>query len=137
MCKNVCNLCPNLIISTAVTFTGGNLVVTIPDGSYINNQKYCIIVAQSIPSATTVNAPVLVQIGTGTQLYQVLKCNCRPLTACGLRSRRKYSMRLETTPSTAIFRLLGDVCCPSNDLASVNGTAPVTTAPETSNVAAK
>ena len=137
MYKNVCNLCPNLIISTAVNFTGGNLVVTIPEGTYENNHKYCIIVAQSIPSTATVSAPVLVQIGTGTELYQVLKCNCRPLTACGLRSRRKYSTRLETNATTAVFRLLGNVCCPSNELASVNGTSPVATAPEAANITTK
>lgn len=126
MCNNNCKLCDKFIISTAVTFTDGNLVVTIPAGSYLNNNKYFIVIAQNIPNTTTVNAPVVIQIGTGTQLYSVVKKNCRPLTASSVRSRRKYSTCLETTPTTAVFRLLGDICCPTNNLPSVNGTALTT-----------
>ncbi len=68
-CKNVCKLCNHLVLSTAIAFTGGNLVVTIPEGSYNNGEKYCIVLAQSIPNATTITAPVMIQIGTGTTLY--------------------------------------------------------------------
>lgn len=51
-CKNVCKLCNHLVISQSVAFTGGNLVVTLPAGSYSNGEKYCIVIAQSIPEAT-------------------------------------------------------------------------------------
>ena len=130
-CKNVCRLCDKLIISTAVAFTGGNLVITIPAGSYNNNCKYCIVVAQAIPATTTINAPVVIQIGTGAQLYPLTKCNCRPVTVCGIRTRTKYSVCVETTPTSAIFKMLGNPCCqPNNDLRSVNGTAPVAEAAE-------
>ena len=130
-CKNVCRLCDKLIISTAVAFTGGNLVITIPAGSYNNNCKYCIVVAQAIPATTTINAPVVIQIGTGAQLYPLTKFNCRPVTACGIRTRTKYSVCVETTPTSAIFKMLGNPCCqPNNDLRSVNGTAPVAEAAE-------
>jgi hypothetical protein len=105
-----------------VTFTGGNLVVTIPAGSYNNGEKYCIVVAQSIPDTTTINAPVVIQIGTGATLYPVSKKNCAQLTASGLRTRTKYAMRVHTSVDTATFRLLGDVCCvPTNNLRAVNG----------------
>ena len=130
-CRNICKLCPKLIISQAVVFTGGNLVITIPAGSYNNNCKYCIVVAQAIPATTTINAPVVIQIGTGAQLYPFTKCNCRPVTACGIRTRTKYSVCVETTPTSAIFKMLGNPCCqPNNDLRSVNGTAPVAEAAE-------
>ena len=66
-CKNVCKLCDKLVISTAVAFTNGNLVITIPACSYNNNEKYCIVIAQSIPTTTTIAAPVYIQIGTGTE----------------------------------------------------------------------
>ena len=67
-CKNVCKLCPNLIISQAVTFTAGTgLIINLPAGNYNDNQKYCIVVAQSIPAATTITAPVFVTIGAGTE----------------------------------------------------------------------
>lgn len=131
-CKNVCRLCDRLIISTAVAFTGGNLVITIPAGAYNDNCDYCIVVAQSIPIATTINAPVVIQIGTGTQLYPVNRCDCTPLTACGIRTRTKYRMRVETTITSAVFRLCGKAFCqPNNNLRSVNGTAPITTAVST------
>lgn len=125
-CKNVCKLCDKLIISTAVTFTAGTgLIITIPAGSYSDNCKYCIVVAQNIPATTTINAPVFIQIGTGTQLYPVNKCDCTQLAACGVRTRTKYSMCVETTPTSGTFKLLGKSCCqPNNNLRSINGTAP-------------
>ena len=125
-CKNVCKLCDKLIISTAVTFTAGTgLIITIPAGSYSDNCKYCIVVAQNIPATTTINAPVFIQIGTGTQLYPVNKCDCTQLAACGIRTRKKYSMCVETTPTSGTFKLLGKSCCqPNNNLRSINGTAP-------------
>ena len=126
-CKNVCKLCDKLIISTAVTFTAGTgLVITIPEGSYNDGCKYCLVVAQTIPAATTINAPVFIQIGTGTELYPVNKCDCTQLTACGIRTRTKYSMRVETSPTSGVFKLLGKPCCqPNNNLRSIDGTAPV------------
>ena len=125
-CKNVCKLCDKLIISTAVTCTAGTgLIITIPAGSYSDNCKYCIVVAQNIPETTTINAPVFIQIGTGTQLYPVNKCDCTQLAACGIRTRTKYSMCVETTPTSGTFKLLGKSCCqPNNNLRSINGTAP-------------
>lgn len=127
-CKNVCKLCDNLVISQAVTFTGGNLIINLPAGSYANNRKVCIIVAQAIPAATTINAPVYISIGTGTQLYPLVKRNCRQVTACGIRTRTRYSTCVETTATSGLFRMLGQPCCaPNNNLASINGTAPTTT----------
>lgn len=127
-CKTSCKLCNRLIISTAVAFTDGNLVITIPSGSYNDGEKYCIVVAQSIPDTTTINAPVVIQIGSGLVLYPVTKRNCAPLTASGVRTRTRYSMRVHTSVDTATFRLLGDVCCvPTNNLRAINGDGtPVT-----------
>ena len=75
-CKPVCKLCDNLVISQAVAFTGGNLEINLPAGSYKNGEKYCIVVAQTIPTTTTINAPVYITIGTGTELYPLTKRNC-------------------------------------------------------------
>lgn len=121
-CKPACKLCDRLVISQAVTFTGGNLIINIPAGSYNNNERYCIVVAQAIPAATTINAPVFVTIGTGTTLYPLDKCNCAQATACGIRSRTRYAVRVATTPTGGSFRLLGRTCCaPNNSLRSING----------------
>lgn len=126
-CKPVCRLCDNLVISAGVTFTGGNLIINLPANSFRNCDKVCIVVAQSIPATTTINAPVFVTIGTGTQQYPLVKKNCRQVTACGIRTRTRYSTCVETTPTGGLFRLLGNTCCaPNNNLRSINGTAPVT-----------
>ena len=125
-CKNMCRMCNKLIISTAVAFTGGNLVITIPEGSYRNNCKYCIVVAQKIPDTVTINAPVVIQIGSGPVLYPVTKRNCAPLTACSVRTRTRYATVVHTSADTGTFRLLGNVhCAPCNNLESINedGTA--------------
>lgn len=131
-CKNVCRLCDKLVISESITFTGGNLVVNLPAGIYSNNCKYCIILAQTIPTTTTIGAPVVFTIGTGTVQYPLVNRCCRPVTACGVRTRTKYSVCVETTATGANFRMLGNPACqPNNNLRSVNGTAPVVTTPAT------
>ena len=127
MCKPVCKLCNRLVISQSVTFSGGTLIINIPEGSYNDGEKYCIVVAQSIPSAATIGAPVVVTIGTGTTLYPLTKCNCAQATACNIRSRTRYAVCVSTTPTGGSFRMLGNVCCaPSSNLRAINGTTPVT-----------
>lgn len=131
-CKPVCRLCDNLVISQNVTFTGGNLIINLPAGSYGNNCKICIVVAQAIPSTTTINAPVFVTIGTGTQQYPLMRKNCRQATACNIHTRTKYCTCVETTPTGGLFQLLGNVCCcQNNNQRSINGTAPATSAQAT------
>ena len=126
-CKTVCKLCKRLIISTAVTYTAPNLIITIPAGSYEDGEKYCIVVAQRIPEETTITAPVFIQIGEGTQLYPLDRCDCSQATACNIRTRTRYSTRVVTDANTGSFRLLGNVCCaPNNDLESIDGTEPTT-----------
>lgn len=109
---------------------GGNLEINLPAGAYNNGEKYCIVVAQAIPDTTTINAPVYVTIGTGTTLYPLTKCNCAQVTACGIRTRTRYSVCVVTTPTGGSFRMLGQPCCaPNNNLASIDGgAAPAPTA---------
>ena len=125
-CKNVCKLCKNLVISQSLTFTAGTgLIINIPEGSYQDGCKYCIVVAQAIPTTTTISAPVFITIGDGTVLYPLDKCDCTQATACSIRTRTKYSTKVETTPTGGIFKLLGNVCCtPNNNLTAIDGTAP-------------
>lgn len=127
-CKPICKLCDKIRISTAVNVVGGNVVINLPAGAYNDGCKYCVIVAQNIPATAPVGANVLFTIGTGTVQYPLLNRCCRPVTVCSIRSRTKYSVTVETTPTSGIFRLLGNTCCnPCNNLLSINGTAPVTT----------
>ena len=128
-CKTSCKLCPRLIISSSVNFTDGNLIINLPAGNYNDCEKYCIVIAQSVPSTTTIAAPVVVTVGEGTQQYPLTKCNCAPVTACSIRTRTRYSVCVNTTATGGTFRLLGNPCCaPNNRLTSINGTAPETPA---------
>lgn len=127
-CKPVCSLCRNLVISSGVSFTGGNLIINIPANSFRNGDKVCIVVAQSIPTTTTINAPVYITIGTGTVLYPLTTRSCKQVTVCGIRARTKYCTCVVTSATGGTFRMLGQPCCsPNNQLASINGTAPATT----------
>lgn len=124
-CKNVCRLCDRLIISEAVTFAAGTLTVNLPAGSYTNGCKYCIVVAQTIPAATTITAPVVITIGDGTVEYPLVDRCCAQVTACALRTRTKYSTIVATDAGGGTFKLLGRACCaPNNALAAIDGTAP-------------
>lgn len=128
-CKNVCKLCDRFVLSESVTFAAGTLTINIPAGSYNNCEKYCIVVAQAIPDTTTINAPVVITIGTGTETYPLVKCDCSQVTACGIRTRTKYSVKVVTDATGGSFRILGKTCCaPNNNLRSINGTAPTTPA---------
>ena len=131
-CKNVCKLCPNLVISQSVNFTDGNLVIVIPSGTYENGRKICIVIAQSIPEATTITAPVMIQVGTGTTLYPLQNRCCAQVTASGIRTRTKYATRVATSATGGAFKMLGNpACSQSNNLTAINGTAPTADTPVT------
>lgn len=124
-CQNVCRLCPRLAISTAVAFTDGSLVITLPAASYDNGEKVCIVIAQAIPAETTINAPVVIQIGEGTEQYPLTTRCCAQVSACGVRTRTRYATRVVTSATGATFRMLGSpACTPNYNLPSIDGTAP-------------
>ena len=124
-----CRLCDRLIISQAVTFTAPNLIINLPAGAYQNCERYCIVVAQAIPDAPTINAPLFITIGDGTELYPLNQCNGVQATASGIRTRTRYATKVTTTATGGAFRLLGKICCyPTDSLTSIDGTAPAAAA---------
>ena len=124
-CNNVCKLCDRLIISRAVTFAADTLTINLPAGTYMDGCKYCIVIAQAIPAATTINAAVVITIGDGTEEYPLVGCDCAQLTACSLRTRTRYATRVVTNATGGSFRLLGRAACaPNNNLTGIDGTAP-------------
>lgn len=133
-CNKNCNrLCPNLIISTAVTLVtvGGTdtLLINIPAGTYQNGCKYCIVVAQSIPTTVPIGTPVAISIGGDTTtVYPVTNKCCAQITACAIRTRTRYPMCVSTTATGGTFKVLSGLSCASNNaLASLP--APTTTTP--------
>lgn len=124
-CKSVCQLCDRLVISQAVTFADGTLTINIPAGSYNDGCEYCIVVAQTIPVATTITAPVVITIGDGTEEYPLTNRCCAQVTACALRTRTRYKTVVSTSATGGVFKLLGRTCCaPNNNLTAIDGTAP-------------
>lgn len=125
MCNCTGKLCKRFILSQAVTFAGGTLTINLPAGSYANGCKYCIVIAQAIPAATTITAPVVITIGDGTEEYPLVNKCCAQVTACGLRTRTRYATVVSTDATGGTFKLLGRTCCsPDNRLAAIDGTAP-------------
>lgn len=115
-CKNVCRLCPNFIISTALAYdaTSNTLNITIPNNGYRRNDKVCIVVAQDMPTGTTLNALVNVVIEGST--FPLLRCNCSQVTAKEINTRTKYSTCVVTNTVSGAFKLLGKpyLCCPNS-----------------------
>ena len=132
MSCNTCRLCDRLVISQAVTFADDTLTINLPAGSYGNGCRYCIVVAQAIPAETTINAPVVVTVGTGTEEYPLTNKCCAPVTACAIRTRTRYPVVVSTTAAGGTFKVLGKLsCAPDNALASIDGTAPAAAGGET------
>lgn len=124
-CKNICRLCPHMVISQSVEYAEGVLTVNIPAGSYENCDKYCLVIAQAIPAGAIVGAPVVITIGEGTVTYPLLLCNGVQMTAGTLRTRTKYSTVVQTNTTGGSFRLLGKICFQqNNNLQAIDGTAP-------------
>ncbi len=49
-------------------------------------------------------------------------------TACSIRTRTKYSTRVETTSNSGVFKLLGRIACaPDNRLNAINGNGTLVT----------
>lgn len=120
-------LCPRFIISQAVTFADGTLTVNLPAGSYANGERYCIVVAQTIPAETTITAPVVITIGDGTVEYPLTNRCCAQVLASGLRTRTRYAVVVATDATGGTFNMLGNPCSmPDNSLAAIDGTAPTT-----------
>ena len=125
-----CQLCRNLVISTSVTVATvdgtDTLVIDIPTGVYANGCKVCLVIAQAIPTTATINMPVAVSIGGDTTtVYPIVGCNCVQITACAIRTRRKYPLKVSTNATSAVFRSLGNLSCAPN---TVLDAIPVTPA---------
>ena len=128
-CVRNCKLCPKFILSQTITFDGTSLVINLPQNAYGNGEKYCIVLAQSIPATTTINAPVVFTIGTGTVQYPFVNQDCTPIYASQLRTRTLYPTRVNTAVDSGVFKYIGRNCLPSNSTTTIQSipVEPVTT----------
>ena len=121
-CNLNCKICGQLIISESVLFdpTTNSLDITLPTPTtgetfpYVSGCKVCIVIAQAIPTSTTINAIVNIVIG-GTR-FPLLTCDCREVTACQIKTRTRYATKVVTSSVSGSFKLLSNLCCtrPSN-----------------------
>ena len=118
-CVQNCRLCPKFILSQTITFDGTSLVVNLPQNAYGNKEKYCIALVQSIPEETTINAPVVFTIGTGTTQYPFVNQDCTPIYASQIRTRRLYPTRVNTAVDSGVFKYIGSNCLPSNSTTTI------------------
>ena len=131
-CDNVRRLCNHLVISSAVTFADNTLTINLPAGSYLNREKYCIVVAQAIPDETTITAPVVITIGDdATTTYPLVNCDCSTVYACSINTRTRYSAIVHTDITSGVFKLLGKIPCSrcGNNLAALPATDAAAVAP--------
>ncbi len=132
--NNQCRLCRNIVISTAVTvvaFDGvDTLVIDIPAGFYPDCRRVCLVVAQTIPAEATITMPVAISIGGDTTVvYPIVNCDCTQVTACAIRTRTKYGLRINTTATSAVFKTIKRLTCyPEDTLAVIPAPAPATPA---------
>lgn len=122
-CNMPCQICKRLVYSQAITFADGTLTINIPAGSYANGTELCLVLTQAIPADATIAAPVVITIGAGTAEYPLVNRCCTQVTACGVRTRTRYPVRIVTSPTGASVRMLGRACCaPNYDLTAIDGT---------------
>lgn len=125
MCHNTCDECPRKVYSdsvTVVTVDGTDtLVIDIPSQTFTNGNRGCIVITQTIPEAATIYMPVAISIGgVTTTVYSVVDCECNPVTAPMLRTRRRYPFKVSVTGTMATFKILKNLsCAPSNNFATI------------------
>lgn len=132
-----CSICKNLVISTSVTVITidgtDTLVIDIPAGFYPNCRRVCLVVAQAIPTTATITMPVAISIGgdTTSAVYPIVNCDCTQVTACAIRTRTKYGLRINTTATSAVFKTLNKLTCYPEDTLAVIPAPAAAAAPAT------
>lgn len=127
-CIRECKLCNKLILSTAINYdaTTDTIIVDLPANSYKNNCKFCIVLAQAIPTSATINSTVVFSIGGGATRYPFVNCDCTPVYACQIRTRRIYPTRVNTAVNSGVFKYIGRCKLPCTG-AAVAESLPTTT----------
>lgn len=120
-----CTLCNKFVGSSSVTVVGTSLVINIPAATYDNCERLCLAILQELPDAATINMPVVITIGTDATQYPLVRRNGNIVTASDLSFRGLYKAVVNTTSTSAVFRVLSGLCCTSsNNLLSIPAIAP-------------
>ena len=126
MCNTSCNECCNKVFSSTLTIETVNgvdtLVVNIPEQTFRDGQRGCLVITQAIPATATIEMPVAITIGDGADYYAVTTCSCSPVVVPMLRTRRRYPFKVATNTTTGVFKILKNLSCASvNNLTTIGG----------------
>lgn len=111
-CCTISCLCNHIVLSQSVTFEDDTLLIDLPAGSYENGEKYCIVVAQPIPTETTIAADVAITIGGDTTTtYPLVNNNCVNVQAYQVATRTKYPTKVATNIGEGVFKLIYNINC--------------------------
>lgn len=103
-CNRRCNICNNLVAVTKIEIVGGNLVLTIPEGTYENHKQVCLMITQNIPVSDTI-LPIVIKIGEDTRTFYLLNKNGNFVYSDQIKSRRLYGTSFKT--DTRVFKYNG------------------------------
>lgn len=120
-CIRDCKLCNKLVLSTAINYdaTTDRVLVGLPADVFENCQKYCIVLAQAIPTTATINSQVFFTVGTNPTQYPFVDKCCVPVYATQIRTRKIYSVKVNTSVNAGVFKYIGN-CLPSANRAVSN-----------------
>lgn len=127
MCNNSCKECPRKVFTSSVSIqtidSVNTLVIDVPSQVFANCQRGCLVITQNIPDAATISMPVAISIGgETTTVYNVVSCDCNQVTAPMLRTRVRYPFKVSINGTTAVFKILKNLCCANvNNLQTIGG----------------
>ncbi len=129
-CNN--KLCRHLIVSQSVTYADDLLTINIPAGTYDNNERYCLVIGQDIPTTTTIGSLVGITIGSDADIiYPLVNNNCTNVLASQLRTGNIYPTIVKTNIQSGVFRLLVNMGCTCGSTEPSLPFPTVTTVPAT------
>jgi len=121
----VMRLDPRSVTPVEVTFAADTLTINLPQRSYNAGCPYFLRLIDPLPAETTIDAEVIITIGTGTVEYPLLDCKGIPLTAEKLRSGYGYPVAVVNNGTTGAFKVIAPIVFSQLSGAfSVDGTAP-------------
>lgn len=113
MCNNKCSrVCRYLVYSEASAVTGGNLIVDLPEITYRDCNKFCLVLTQALPDTATVNMPVFVTVGEDTTTtYPLVDCTGLQVTASMITTRCRYPVIRVTNGVSTVFKIQRNLSC--------------------------
>lgn len=90
-----------MLKSIQIATNSQELQIQIPDSTYINRGRLCVVIAQSIPEGITANQVVAITIQGHSNVHYVLDQYGNFVYATQLRSRR--ILRLTAATDTGVF----------------------------------